>query len=48
MQLLSKFRQSSRIEMLKTVVSVRMCCAVVFYEEIIAVFKLKNPKLATK
>ena len=42
MQLLSKFRQTSRIEMLKTVVRVRICCAVVFYEEIIAVFKLKK------
>ena len=28
MQLLSKFRQTSRIEMLKTVVRVRICCAV--------------------
>ena len=48
MQLLSKFRQTSRIEMLKTVVRVRIDCAVMFYEELIAVFKLKNLKLATK
>ena len=34
MQLLSKFRQTSRIGMLKTVIKVRICCAVVFFEEI--------------
>ena len=39
---LSKFRQTLRIGMLKTVNKVRICCAVVFYEEIIAVFMLKN------
>ena len=42
MQLLSKFRQTSQIAILKTVIKVRICCAVVFYEEIIAVFMLKN------
>ena len=42
MQLLSKFRQTSRIGMLKTVIKVRICCAVVFFEEIIAAFKLKK------
>ena len=45
MQLLSKFRQTSRIEMLKTVVRVRICCAVMFHEDLIAVFKLKKLEL---
>ena len=45
MHLLSKFRQTSRIEMLKTVVRVRICCAVMFHEELIAVFKLKKLEL---
>ena len=48
MQLLSKFRQTSRIEMLKTVVRVRICCAVRFHEESIAVFKLKKTRIGTE
>ena len=42
MQMLSKLRQTSRIEMLKTIIKVSICCAVVFIEKIIAVFMLKN------
>ena len=42
MQLLSKFRQTSRIGMLKTVIKVTICCAEVSYEEITVVFKLKK------
>ena len=42
MQFLSIFRQTSRIRKLKTAIKVRICCAVVFYEEINAVFMLKN------
>ena len=41
-QMLSKFRQTSRIGMLKTVIKVSICCEVVFNEKIIAVFTLKN------
>ena len=37
-----------RIGMLKTVIKVRICCAVVFCEEIIAVFKLKFSQIGTK
>ena len=48
MHLLSKFRQTSRIEMLKTVVRVRICCAVMFHEELIAVFKLKKTRIGTE
>ena len=48
MQLLSKFRQTSRIEMLKTMVRVRIDCAVMFYEELIAVFKLKKTQIGTE
>ena len=48
MQLLSNIRQTSRIGMLKTVIEVKTCCAVVFYEEIIAVFKLKKSQIGTE
>ena len=48
MQFLSKFRQTSRIGMLKTVIKVKLCCAVVFYEEIIAVFMLKSSQIGTE
>ena len=48
MQLLSKFRQTSRIEMLKTVVRVRICCALMFHEELIAVFKMKKTRIGTE
>ena len=48
MQLLSKFRQTSRIGMLKTGIEVRVCCAVVFYEEVSAVFKLKFSQIGTE
>ena len=39
---LSKFRQTSRIEMLKTVNKEQVCCPVGFSEELISVFKLKK------
>ena len=42
MQLLLKLRQDSWIRMLKTVIKVRIRCPFVFYEEIIAVFQMKN------
>ena len=45
MELLSKFRRTSRIGMLKTVIKLRMCCPVVFYEEIIAHFKFKKSQI---
>ena len=48
MQLLSKIRQTLRIGMLKTVVKVRICRAVVFYEKIITVFMLKNFQIGTE
>ena len=48
MQLLSKYRLTSLIGLLKTVIKGRIFCAVVFYEEIIALFELKNLKLKPK
>ena len=48
MHFLSKFRQTSKIGMLKRVTKLKICCPVVFSEELIAVFKLKNLKLALK
>ena len=45
---LSNFWQTSLIGMLKTVIKVRICCAVVFYEEKIAIFKLKNFQIGTE
>ena len=42
MQVLSEFRRTSRIGILKTVIKVGICCAVVFYEEINAVHFLNN------
>ena len=48
MQLLSKFRKTSRIRMLRTVIKVRICCEVVFYEELIAVFKLKKSQIGNE
>ena len=48
MQLLSKFRQTSWIGMLKTVIKVRMCCPIVFYEEIITDFKFKKFQIGTE
>ena len=34
--------------MLKTVIEVRVCCAVVFYEKLIVVFKLKFSQIGTE
>ena len=34
--------------MLKTVIKVRICCPVVFYEEITAAFKLKKTQIGTE
>ena len=34
--------------MLKMVIKVRICCRVVFFEEIIAVFKLKTSQIGTE
>ena len=48
MQLLSKFRQTSLIGLLKMVIKGRICCALVFYEEIIAVFKFKKSQIETE
>ena len=48
MQLLSKFWKTSRIGMLKTVIKVRIRSAVVFYEELIAVFKLKKSQIGNE
>ena len=45
MQLLSKFRRTSLIGLLKRVIKGRYCCAVVFYEEIIAVFKFTKSQI---
>ena len=42
MQFLSKFRRTPWIGMLKTFIKVRLCCPVVFYEQIIAVFRMKT------
>ena len=42
MRLLSKYRETSRIGMLRTVIKVSICCAVVFNEKIVAVFMLKK------
>ena len=41
MHFLSKFRQTSRIEMFETVIKLGIRCPEGFYEEIIAVFEMK-------
>ena len=43
-----KFQQSSSIGMLKTVTKVWICGPVLFYEDIIAVFKMKKSQIFTE